>query len=367
MKLMNLKVLYQWTNELARHLPSLNVWQIMNLALFSYAVALAGASQQIAIARRAACAEKAATALKRLQRFLGNEKWCTEQFFLEWMTWVLSKVKPGRVYLLVDESKLKDRLGIMMIGLAFESRCIPLIWRCYKANSSKDYPVEGQSAMIVALLKLILRVMPADMEPLVLADRGIGTSPQLCRAIDAMGLKYLFRITKQCKIITEDGELTIHNQVKPGTIWAASGKVFKKRGRIPAHVRAIWDKHCKQPWLLVTNNASCSGYEYAMRNWQEQSFRDLKSGGWNWAQSYIRCPQRMTRFIAILVLAYAWMISLGSHAVAQDCASPLIQDKTGKRRRKWSLFKEGLQFLYDYVLRKGIYLQFSLIPDKRLC
>ena len=364
---MNLKVLYQWTEELARHLPNLNGWQVANLALFSYGVVLAGSSQQMAMARQVACGEKVASAVKRLQRFIGNEKWCNERFFVEWTRWVLSKLETSRITLLVDETKLKDRLGIMMIGLAFEGRCILLVWRCYKANSSKDYPAEGQVGMIVAMLRLIQKAMPADMEALLLADRGIGTSPQLCQQVDAMGLKYLFRITKQSKIITEDGEYTIHDQVKAGEIWSASGKVFKKRGRILAHVRAIWDKNCNEPWLLVTNDPCLSGHEYAMRNWQEQSFRDLKSGGWNWAKSYVHCPERMTRFISILVLAHAWMISMGCHAVAQDLAGPLIREKTRKLRRKWSLFKEGWQFFWDYVTRKGICLQFDLIADKRLC
>ena len=70
-------------------------------------------------------------------------------------------------------------------------------------------------------------------------------------------------------------------------------------------------------------------YEYAMRNWQEQSFRDLKSGGWNWAQSYMRCPQGVTRFSCHSgCFLYARMISLGSHAVELDFARPTIHDKT---------------------------------------
>jgi len=365
---MNLKILYQWTNEIARHFQCLNTWQVVNLALFSFAEALAGSCQQTAIARQAACGEMVASTVKRLQRFIGNENWCDKRFFVELATWVLSKVKADRLYLLVDETKLKDRLGIMMIGLAFEGRCIPLVWRCYKANSSKDYPVEGQIGMIVAMLELIQEAMPADKEALVLADRGIGTSPQLCQKLGAMGLKYLFRISKQSKMMRADRKWeSIYDQVRSGEVWQSSGIVFKKRGRIPAHVRAIWEANCDEPWLLITNDARVSGYEYALRNWQEQSFRDLKSGGWNWLQSRIRCPQRMTRFLAILALAYAWMISAGCHAVAQNCASTLITDSKGRRRRKWSLFKEGLQFFKDYVIRRELWLPFNLIADKRLC
>ncbi len=364
---MNLKVLYQWTKQLARYLPSLNGWQVANLALFSYGVVLAESSQQMSIARKVACGEMLTSAARRLRRFIANEKWAGEQFFLDWSRAILTDLKAKRIYLLVDETKIKDRVAVMMVGLAFESRCIPLVWRCYKANSHQHYPAGGQVAMIVELLSLVQRSMPSGMKAVVLADRGIGTSPRLCKLVNAKGLKYLFRITRQTKIINEAGELTIYHQVKPGQSWSASGKVFKKRGRIPAHVRAIWDAGCVEPWLLVTNDQDLSGREYAQRNWQEQTFRDLKSGGWNWPRSYLRCPQKMSRFLAILALAYTWMISFGSHAVEQGRTRPLVQDKTGKWRRQWSLFKEGLQFFTEYVARKGISPQLQFVADRRLC
>ena len=130
--------------------------------------------------------------------------------------------------------------------------------------------------VIVGLLGLVRAGLPDKTKVLLSADRGIGTSPELCRQVDAMGFKYLFRVTKQSKIITAQGEYTIHDQARPGKIWAACGKVFKKRGRIPAHVRAIWDDGCAAPWILVTNDPSLSGREYGRRNWQEQSFPRLE-------------------------------------------------------------------------------------------
>ena len=365
-KLMNPKILYHWINELASHLPSLNGWQAVSIGLFSYGVVLAGSSRQRAIARQIVCGEKTLSAVKRLQRLLGNQRWCIETFFAEWSQWMLSRLKTQRIDLLVDETKLKDRLGVMMVGVAFEGRCIPLAWRCYRANSRADYPAEGQAAMIASLLRLIQAGLPADKTARVLADRGIGTSPRLCQTIDDMGWLYLFRITKQSKIVTSTGEWTIYDQAQPGKVWRASGQVFKKRGRIPAHVCAIWDKGCDEPWLLVTNDPNCNGCDYAQRSWQEQSFRDLKRGGWQWTQSGVRCRRRMTRLLVILVVAYAWMISWGCHAVERDQASRLIRDGAGGWRRQWSLFREGWRFFCDAVIRKGIFLELRFVADKRL-
>ena len=115
---------------------------------------------------------------------------------------------------------------------------------------------------------------------------------------------------------------------------------------------------------MLTNDKQLSGHEYAKRNHQEQSFRDLKSGGFRWESSRVKCPQPMRRLVALLALAYAWMISLGCHAVEQGCASPLI-GKGKKKRRKWSLFLEGLVYFFEYVDRKGLWFPFALFADKR--
>ena len=219
------------------HLPSLNSWQVENLALFSYGVIEAESSQQMKIARKVVCGEQVMTAERRLRRFIANERVCLDRFFGEWTGWVMGRLEAERIVLMVDETKLADRMAMMVVGVGFEGRCIPLAWRCYPANDSDRYPAEGQIEMIADLLRRVQVGVPASQSVLVLADRGIGTSPDLCHKVAAMGWHYLFRVTKQSKIITEDGEYTIYQQVHPAQTWAASGLIFKKRGQIPAYAR----------------------------------------------------------------------------------------------------------------------------------
>src|SRR6185369_409118 len=101
-------------------------------------------------------------------------------FFSEWSGWVSQAVKGDSVRLLVDETKLHDQIGVMLVGIAWEGRCIPLAWRTYIANSASAYPTEGQVGMIASLLQAVKMGLPREREVLVLADRGIGTSPDLC-------------------------------------------------------------------------------------------------------------------------------------------------------------------------------------------
>jgi hypothetical protein len=122
-------------------------------------------------------------------------------------------------------------------------------------NSRPDYPREGQAHMIIRLLKQVKAGLPPGTQVRVLADRGIGTSPLLMRGIMALERTFLFRVTKQSKIIFPSGEaVCFYDQVTaPGHMYHASGRVFKKRGRIPAQVRVLWEHHAQDRWALVTN------------------------------------------------------------------------------------------------------------------
>lgn len=238
---MNLPLLYQWKTELANALTALNTWQADNVALFTYGVIKAEACQQNKIARQVKQGERVESAARRWRRFLNNQRFPLALFFAQWTAWVIRALGSLKITLMVDETKIHDRIGVMGVGVAWQGRCIPLAWRAYRANDKDGYPPEGQVNMIADLLQHVKAGLPAGCKVLLLADRGIGCSPELCMRVAQLGWKYLFRVTCQTKIVTEQGEdYTIAQQVQPGEIWAASGLIFKKRGRIPAHARALW-------------------------------------------------------------------------------------------------------------------------------
>jgi hypothetical protein len=254
----------------------------------------------------------------------------------------------------------------MMVGLAWEGRCIPLVWRAYRANDARAYPPEGQVGMIAGLLQLLQRALPAEVAVWVLADRGIGTSPDLCRVVAALGWHYLFRVTCQTKLVTPQHDYTIAQQVQPGDIWAMHGNIFKKRGQIPASARALWSPGYDEPWALVTNDDQLTGHEYARRNWQEQSFRDLKSGGWQWGASRVRQADHVQRLRVLLTLAYALMVALGSQAVSLKRGHALQHHADGRVSRHYSLFREGLDYFVEFCQQYTICPKLVFIPDRRL-
>jgi len=364
---MNPQILYRWQEEISRHFTSFTAPQRKRLALFSLGVMQAEHCHQLKIAKVLPKDTDPENTVRQLRRCISDKKWSVVQFSLDWTRWVMSCIGSKELVLLVDETKIGKHFRAMMVGLAYKKRCIPLIWRCYKGNSAADYPEEGQVKMIAAMLGHLKTALPNDRRVLVLADRGIGNSPALCRAVDSLGWRYLFRIPNTVKIITARGALLPCEEIKKGGRWGASGIVFITKGQILTHIRAIWDKGCAEPWILVTNDPNLTGREYAKRNWQEQGFRDLKSNGWQLDACRLRSVERMAQFLAILVLAQGAALWLGSLSIITGKARRLIKTKDGKLRRPLSLFKEGLVYFNKHIIGQGKFPSLYFINERRLC
>jgi len=339
---MNLRKLYQWVGKSSKQWNGVTRHFRENVKVFSRAVVRAQSSQVRKIA--GAAGGKADSQRRRLQRFIKQEQ-PLAAFFANWTRSVVQAAKGKRVVLVVDETKLKAQLGVMVVGLAYQQRCIPLAWRVYRANSRAAYPKEGQVEMILTLLKQVQAGLPQGKAVRVLADRGIGTSPQLMRGIMALGWTFLFRVTKQSKVVLPNGDaVTFYDQVQyPGQTYHTSGKVFKRRGRLPAYVRVLWREGAQERWALVTNDPSLTGWEYAERMWIEEAFRDLKSHGWQVETASLVDPQRMVNLWIVLVVAYGWMLLLGAAIVAQGLGAACKRLADGSLVRRWSLFREGRQ------------------------
>ena len=181
---MNLRKMYHWVKEMTSEWEGFTRHFKANVEVFSRAVARARSSHIRAIAGYAG--GNADSQRRRLQRFVKHPHVLTE-FFRQWSQAIVKLTGQAKVTLIVDETKIEDRFGIMVVALAIEERAIPLAWEVYRANDKAAYPGEGQVNLIVKLLKAIQGGVPASVQVRVLADRGIGTSPALMRAIHAMG------------------------------------------------------------------------------------------------------------------------------------------------------------------------------------
>lgn len=335
--------LYGQFVRLVQSFSGLGAWQKRAFALWCCGVVLAGSCQLSAVADALVSVYPAsAVALsKRLSRFLSNPRISDELLSQAWVTWIAQTYLSAHWVILVDETKLSDHLGVMMVGLAYRGRAIPLLWRCY---SPTDYPAQGQVALITELLTRLRLWVPTDIALTVQADRGIGTSPDLIRALQRLGVDFLLRVQGQTRLRLGNGRVhALASLVKPGETWCGRGEVFKKAGWLRLEVRLEWRVGEKSPWCLVTNSPWRRSRDYALRAWHEHSFRDLKSFGFRWNASHVWMPAHAHRLLFVLALAYTWVLSQAALFTPEERLSP---SRTAPRH---SLFRRGLRWLRHHL------------------
>lgn len=357
---MSLEELYHWHRAVRQAFGCLGCWQALGLALYSYGVVLARQCAPSRVAEKLSLVGKADSVQRRLERFLHNERINWQACCVAWSRWVLSRYVGSLLILLVDETKLGAHLSAMVVGLAYRGCCIPLAFWCYRPTA---WPMK-QVELVMTLLHWIAPGVPAGVIPLVQADRGIGTSPDLLRAIEGLHWYYEVRVQKNTRLRREavpDCPLAALVS-SAGQTWHGSGQVFKKAGWLSSRVLVVWGQTYRECWCLVTNCPFVTGWDYALRYWQECAFRDLKSDGWQWHTSRIWTPAHANRLLLVLALAYAWVLTLGT-LVYTD---PQLRQRVTKRQRPtYSLFRLGLR-LWESV-RGQVSSLLHTLPLDYLC
>lgn len=334
---------YHWAREIDERME-LGAWQAKGAALFSLGIVWSEHNWTSKVAERLGWFGQLTSMERRLQRWLDNERIDVAANCQAWSRWVFdSLVDSKQVVLLVDLTKVGHRMDILMVGLAYRKRCIPLAWHCMTGNEPWS---ENQVDIILRLLGLIAPVVPTGCIPLVQADRGIGNSSRLLRGIAAMGWHYLVRVKGAAVMRQTTGEeAPLQSLIEGRSHWSGKGHIFKSKGWLPVYVHLLWRGRMKEPWCLVTNAAWVDGSVYATRMWQEEAFRDLKSGGWQWQRSHIKHPDHADRLLLAMTLAYGWVIALGTYAIR---AGAVVRHRLSHgKRRSYSVFRLGLRYFRD--------------------
>jgi hypothetical protein len=297
------------------------------------------------------------TVRQRLKRWISNPRIGTTSACYEWIGWVWSSCQFSRPVLLVDETKLSDRLAVMMVSLAFEGRAIPLLWRCYYASSAMDYPQQGQVLLIYGLVAHVLSALPSHVRPLVQMDRGLAHSSAMLRALKALKVDFLVRVKATSRFTSRRGHSQLlHQMVKYGeTVWA-HGTLFGRDHQITGSVYLTWELGQAEAWCLFSNDPHLAGHRYALRWWQEESVKDLKSGGWQWQYTRMTDPERAERLWLAIALATWWLLSVGGEADAKLPVETMDEVPGTQRRRppRWRLiaiFHQGWNEIHAALLR----------------
>lgn len=351
-------IVYQWARHVAQRMRCCSKSQAWNLAVWSVGLALARRCTLRMMAEALGSLGKGDSMERRLQRFLASPTLPWRESCRALALWALACLGPRPVVvILVDETSLQEHLKVMVVSLAYRGRALPLAWSCYRPER---WPM-GQVRLILSLLDRIAPAFPPGARVLVEADRGIGNSPALLRALHSRGWYFLVRVGCQVRVQLADGREKALGELvtEPGSRWQGGVAAFKKAGWLPCWGVAHWDPRSAEPWLLVTNCPEAQATWYALRMWEEAAFRDFKSNGWQWQRSHVRHPEHANRLWLIMAVAYLWMILLGTHAAATPALRAQLCRGNPKR---YSVFQLGLRYLHRVTaLRQRVVFRWILL------
>jgi hypothetical protein len=329
------RILYQWVKVLSQRLP-LTKSQALGLALWSIGTVLAesGSLSGAALALSIWLGWSRLNLLKRLREWYleaeakkgagtqgrGKKRrdWQVEGCAPALARWVLGDWPSRSVALVLDATSIQDRFTVLAVSLVYRRCAIPLLWTVLPGNTPEAWQPHWER-----MLGQLAASIGSDRFVLVLTARGL-YSPQLFRAIVRVGWHPLMRIRAQgyYRPTGQSAWIPLANlgpQVNQQEAW--TGDAFKNtEGRLACTLVAWWTEGHAEPWLLLTDLAvdRVQGCWYGLRGWIEQSFKRLKSAGWDCEQTRMSDAGRVQRHWLALAVAMLWTVSVGGQAEAKE-------------------------------------------------
>lgn len=314
--------------------------QLVNLALWSQGLASSRDCHLPNLALELPVSGRRKHLVQRLRRFLMQRPvgWVrsygglVQHLFAHWQ---------GReVALVMDRTDLGQRWSILLLGVAYRKRLLPLSWRIL--------PFGGTSASVqIGLLRQVQPYLPAGARVHYYGDcefRAVDVQ-QCCQNYGwhwQVGLKgdtYVQLATGEwCQLRSlplEPGQQRYWQQVY----------LTQQKGFGPVNLLADWSPNQEQPrfWALDLPAERQAWRRGRKRFWIEPGFRDWKSYGFDLERTQIDDAARLHMLVLALAVTTLWLIHIGDWLVAHGRDHELDR----ARHPDYSLFRLGR----DYVQR----------------
>ena len=206
--------LRQWypgqpTGTVVRHLTT--------LAAFISGIVGSKSTQLPSVATKIPDGTKPESRVKRLARWLDNERILEEVYFLPYADLLLTQLALETLVLVMDGSVVGRDCTALMIHVLYKGRALPLAWRV-RQGPKGHFPEEWH----IALIELMRACLPEGTQVVFLGD-GEFDGTALQATLNEAGWSYVCR-TAQSTVATWEGETfrldTLGACIKPGTLIA---------------------------------------------------------------------------------------------------------------------------------------------------
>lgn len=312
--------------------------QLVNLALWSQALAVSADCHLTNLALGLPVPGRRENLIQRLRRFLKQRQLGWHGSYGQLIRHLFAHWHGQEVALVMDRTDLGQRWSILLLGAAYGKRLLPLCWRVL--------PFGGTSAQVQsALLRQVHPYLPPHARIHFYADcefRAVAVQ-QRCHTYGwhwQVGLKgdtYVqLREGPTCQLR--------HLPLAPGErgywqqVW-----LTQQRPWGPVNLIGDWAPHQDYPrfWAVDLPADGQAWRRGRKRFWIEPTFRDWKSYGFDLERSQITDPARLQVLVLGMAITTLWMMHIG------DWLTRHGHDRLLERTHQsdFSLFRLGRDFV----------------------
>lgn len=283
----------------------------------------------------------------RLRRWVKQATIDADVIYLPFARQVLEALSSLPLILVMDGSQVGRGCMVLMVGVLYKKRALPLAWVVYKGKKGHT---TGQRH--IEVLEKVLPLLPAMSEVVLLGDAEYDTTEMLVWLQEKTSWQYVLRTSPQ--IYVQDGPTSQPIEAysfQKGQVFYRPDVGFTQAASVSVNLIGWWGSRYEKPIYLISNiiNAYHACKYYRRRYQIETFFSDQKSRGFNIHKSHLADPARLSRMLIAACLAYLWIISQGIAVLASKKACLIDRNE----RVDKSLFRLGLDWL-KYVLKKNL-------------
>jgi hypothetical protein len=320
---------------------------VLTLAMMIAGIVMSRNAQLSSVSAETAAEAKDKSIEMRLRRWVKHKGLDADAIYMPFARQILEALSGLPLILVMDGSQVGRGCMVLMVGVLYKKRALPLAWIVYKGKKGHT----TAQRHIEALTK-VLPLIPANCEVILLGDAEYDTTEMLLWVEEKTSWGYVLRTSPQ--IYIQEGL-----QSQPiGDYPLAKGQVFQRNqvgftqeAAVSLNLIGWWNSSYDGPLYLVTNLSR--GYQackYYRRRFQiETFFSDQKSRGFHIHKSHLSDPARLGRLLLAACLAYVWMICQGLWVIAEKKTG--LIDRT--ERIDKSLFRLGLDWV-RYALKRNL-------------
>jgi len=291
------------------------------------------------------CGEaKSASNYRRIQRFFKDFSVSRAQVAVAVVQWL----PLGEKWLLcLDRTNWKFgtmNINILVLAVAYQGVAIPLLWMFLdKRGMSNSYER-------MALVKHFLLEFGRERIQCLTADREfIGTD--WVKFLTRQRIRFRIRVKRNTSVSNPSGssEMAAYRFFQHGRIGEA--RLLPQPRRVWGMAVYVVGMRIANDYLIViTTEAPETALDEYGKRWNiETLFACLKSRGFNFEDTHLTRPERLSKLVGVLTLALCWCLRIGEWLHER---TPLPIKNHGRRAQ--SLFRYGLDRLRHIVLNLAV-------------